>query len=101
VIPVRFTQESLCAYPSPAERLILALTATKPKNPVELVRASRGRLSDGVYVQLERAVSKGLLMCKHGPPPPSGGHPRPYYRPSRLGRRVLRALARGVRRRTA
>lgn len=59
---------------------------------LQLVAASRRRLKRGtVYVTLGRMEEKGYLTSYlEDPPSEAGGMPRRVYRPTALGRRVLK-----------
>jgi len=76
------------------ERLILELLASEgPMFGLQLVERSRGALKRGtVYVTLARLERKGYVDSEQEPPAPGAiGLPRRIYRPTALGRRVLRA----------
>ena len=90
------------------ERLILDLlvSADRPLFGLELVRVSEGRLKRGtVYATLARMQAKGLVTSAQEDLPDGAiGLPRRMFRPTALGKRVLRAwvvlareLALGVR----
>ena len=90
------------------ERLILDLlvSADHPLFGLELVRVSNGRLKRGtVYATLARMQAKGLVTSEQEELPDGAiGLPRRMFRPTPLGKRVLRAwvvlareLALGVR----
>jgi DNA-binding PadR family transcriptional regulator len=79
---------------SPKEALILALLAREGElYGLELVAASDGELRRGtVYVTLARMEEKGYVAAR--PPPKTErtpGLPRPRYRATALGLRVLDA----------
>jgi DNA-binding PadR family transcriptional regulator len=59
---------------------------------LQLVAASKGQLKRGtVYVTLGRMQDKGYLTATPEDAPPAvGGLPRPVYRLTPLGRRMLR-----------
>ena len=79
---------------SDKERLILELLVEHGDlYGLQLVAASHRRLKRGsVYVTLSRMVEKGFVESELGPRAPSDtGLPRPLYRPTALGKRVLRA----------
>ena len=79
---------------SDKERLILELLVEHGDlYGLQLVAASHRRLKRGsVYVTLSRMVEKGFVESEPGPRAPSDtGLPRPLYRPTALGKRVLRA----------
>lgn len=79
---------------SDKERLILELLVEHGDlYGLQLVAASRRRLKRGsVYVTLSRMMEKGFVESGAGPRAPSDtGLPRPLYRPTILGKRVLRA----------
>jgi DNA-binding PadR family transcriptional regulator len=79
---------------SEKEHLILALLVEHGDlYGLQLVAASRRRLKRGsVYVTLGRMVQKGFVESEPGPRAPGDtGLPRPVYRPTALGKRVLRA----------
>jgi DNA-binding PadR family transcriptional regulator len=79
---------------SDKERLILELLVEHGDlYGLQLVAASRRRLKRGsVYVTLSRMAEKGFVESEPGPRAPGdSGLPRPLYRPTALGRRVLRA----------
>jgi DNA-binding PadR family transcriptional regulator len=81
---------------SDKERLILELLVEHGDlYGLQLVAASRRRLKRGsVYVTLSRMTQKGFVESEPGPRAPSDtGLPRPLYRPTALGKRVLRAWA--------
>jgi PadR family transcriptional regulator len=71
----------------PSEKVILSLLiAQGPCYGLELVKASRGRLTrGGIYVTLGRMDEKGLVTSA---PSESG---RRLYRPTALGERALMA----------
>ena len=90
------------------ERLILDLlvSADHPLFGLELVRVSNGSLKRGtVYATLARMQAKGLVTSEQEELPDGAiGLPRRMFRPTPLGKRVLRAwvvlareLALGVR----
>jgi len=90
------------------ERLILDLlvSADHPLFGLELVRVSNGSLKRGtVYATLARMQAKGLVTSQQEELPDGAiGLPRRMFRPTPLGKRVLRAwvvlareLALGVR----
>jgi DNA-binding PadR family transcriptional regulator len=70
-----------------SERVILGLLAARgPSYGLELVKASRGRLTrGGIYVTLGRMEEKGLVTSADG----EAG--RRVYRPTALGERALLA----------
>jgi PadR family transcriptional regulator PadR len=79
---------------SPKETLILELLVEHEEMyGLQLVAASRRRLKRGtVYVTLGRMDDKGFITSRLEPPPDDvGGLPRPVYRATGLGRRVLAA----------
>lgn len=72
---------------------MLRLLAGTEQYGLELVAASDGALKRGtVYVTLARMADKGLVLVRR---PPAGKHeaglPRPRYRASALGQRLLAA----------
>ena len=76
------------------ERFILELlTSEGPMYGLQLVEHSEGALKRGtVYVTLGRMETKGLVASQQEPLPPGGiGLPRRIYRPTALGKRMLRA----------
>jgi DNA-binding PadR family transcriptional regulator len=76
------------------ERLILELLAAEgPQFGLQLVQKSDGALKRGtVYATLARMEAKGLVESEQAPLPEGAiGLPRRIYRPTSLGRRVLRA----------
>jgi PadR family transcriptional regulator PadR len=76
------------------ERLILELLAANgPMYGLQLVEQSERALKRGtVYVTLGRMEAKGLVESQQELPPRGGiGLPRRIYRPTALGKRVLRA----------
>jgi len=76
------------------ERIILELLASNgPMYGLQLVEQSEGALKRGtVYVTLGRMEAKGLVDSQQEPFPAGGiGLPRRIYRPTALGKRVLRA----------
>jgi DNA-binding PadR family transcriptional regulator len=78
---------------SPKELLILDLLAQAGESyGLQLVAASKGQLKRGtVYVTLGRMEDKGYLTATPEDAPPAvGGMPRPVYRLTALGRRMLR-----------
>ena len=86
---------------SPTERLILdLLVGEQEMYGLQLVAASHGRLKRGtVYVTLGRMEDKGFVAAHLEPPPAAeGGMPRPVYRATALGRRVLSVYAHADRR---
>ena len=79
---------------SEKERLILELLVEHGDlYGLQLVAASRRRLKRGsVYVTLSRMADKGFVESELGQRAPGDtGLPRPLYRPTALGKRVLRA----------
>jgi DNA-binding PadR family transcriptional regulator len=70
-----------------SEHVILQLlVAAAPQYGLELVQASRGKLTrGGIYVTLGRMEEKGLVKSTEG----DGG--RRQYRPTALGERALLA----------
>lgn len=59
---------------------------------LELCARSDGALKRGtVYVTLGRMVDKGLLSARKHREPRHAGMPRPRYRPTALGLRLLEA----------
>jgi DNA-binding PadR family transcriptional regulator len=79
---------------SPKELLILELLAEAGElYGLQLVAASNGQLKRGtVYVTLGRMQDKGYLTATpEAAPAAVGGLPRPVYRLTTLGRRMLRA----------
>lgn len=78
---------------SPKELLILELLVRDgDQYGLQLVTASRGRIKRGtVYVTLGRMQDKGYLTATPEDAPVAvGGLPRPVYRLTPLGRRMLR-----------
>jgi len=78
---------------SPKELLILDLLAHAGQlYGLQLVAESKGQLKRGtVYVTLGRMQDKGYLTATPEDAPPAvGGMPRPVYRLTSLGRRMLR-----------
>lgn len=78
----------------PKERLILEmLVSTGRLYGMQLVEQSQGALKRGtVYVTLGRMEAKGYIESEQEPLPQGAiGLPRRIYRPTALGRRVLRA----------
>ncbi len=78
----------------PKERLILELlVADGPQFGLQLVQRSEGALKRGtVYATLARMEAKGFVDSEQEAPVPGAiGLPRRIYRPTALGRRVLRA----------
>jgi len=78
---------------SPKESLILELLLRGDEHyGLQLVAASRRRLKRGtVYVTLGRMEGKGYISSRlEDAPSGEGGLPRRLYRPTALGRRVLR-----------
>ncbi len=76
------------------EELILELLLSEgPMYGLALVERSNGALKRGtVYVTLGRMEAKGLVESMPEPLPPGGiGLPRRVYRPTALGKRMLRA----------
>jgi PadR family transcriptional regulator len=76
------------------ERLILELlVAAAPMYGLQLVERSDGALKRGtVYVTLGRMEAKGLVESDQEALPAGAiGLPRRMYRPTALGKRVLRA----------
>src|SRR5262245_36985023 len=76
------------------EQLILELLASEgPMYGLALVERSGGALKRGtVYVTLGRMEAKGFVESTQEPLPPGGiGLPRRIYRPTTLGKRMLRA----------
>jgi DNA-binding PadR family transcriptional regulator len=76
------------------ERLILELLLELgPTFGLQLVEHSAGTLKRGtVYATLARMESKGLVESEQEALPPGAiGLPRRFYRPTTLGKRVLRA----------
>src|SRR5919197_5954984 len=76
------------------EQLILELlVAEGPMFGLALVERSEGALKRGtVYVTLGRMEAKGLVESQQEPLPLRGiGLPRRIYRPTAVGKRVLRA----------
>ena len=79
---------------SAKERLILdLLCATGPMFGLQLVAESGGALKRGtVYVTLGRMEEKGYVESEQeAARPGAAGLPRRIYRPTALGRRVLKA----------
>jgi DNA-binding PadR family transcriptional regulator len=80
---------------SGTEMLILQLLVAAPKGlyGLELVRSSAGKIKRGtVYVLLMRLEDKGFVTSKDKAPPANvGGPPRPVYRVTGAGQRVLAA----------
>lgn len=79
---------------SSKERLILELLVSSgPLYGLRLVELSEGRLKRGtVYVTLGRMEAKGYVESEQEPAVPGAiGLPRRLYRPTTLGKRVLRA----------
>lgn len=72
---------------------MLRLLAGTEQYGLELVNASDGALKRGtVYVTLARMEEKGLLLVRRPPPGKhEAGLPRPRYRASALGQRLLAA----------
>ncbi len=86
---------------SEKESLILELLSRgQQMYGLQLVATSTGRLKPGtVYVTLGRMEEKGYITSYlEDPPSKAGGLPRRIYRPTPLGRRVLRAWTGGARR---
>jgi PadR family transcriptional regulator, regulatory protein PadR len=78
------------------EQLILELLVSEgAMYGLQLVEHSDGALKRGtVYVTLGRMQAKGLVESEEEPLPPGGiGLPRRLYRPTTLGKRILRAWA--------
>ena len=78
------------------ERLILEfLVSEGPMYGLQLVEHSDGALKRGtVYVTLGRMGVKGLVQSEQEVRPPGAiGLPRRIYRPTALGKRILRAWA--------
>jgi PadR family transcriptional regulator PadR len=78
----------------PKERLILELLVdTGSMFGLQLVDASGGRLKRGtVYVTLKRMETKGYVESEQEDPVPGAiGLPRRLYKPTALGKRVLKA----------
>jgi len=76
------------------ERLILEfLVSNGPMYGLQLVECSDGALKRGtVYVTLGRMEAKGLVESQQEPVLPGAiGLPRRIYRPTALGKRMLRA----------
>jgi PadR family transcriptional regulator PadR len=76
------------------ELLILELLVSEgPMYGLQLVERSAGALKRGtVYVTLGRMESKGIVESEQETPDPGAiGLPRRIYRPTPLGRRMLRA----------
>ena len=76
------------------ERLILELLISDgPMYGLQLVERSDGALKRGtVYVTLGRMESKGFVESEQEPAQPGAiGLPRRIYRPTALGKRMLRA----------
>ncbi len=82
---------------SARESLILSLLIKGDERyGLQLVAESRGRLKRGtVYVTLGRMEDKGYIVCRAPKRrrPIRAALPRRLYRPTALGRRVLRAVA--------
>ena len=79
---------------STTERLILEVLTTHGELfGLAMIERSGGRLKRGtVYVTLGRMQEKGYLDSRQEPLAPGAfGLPRRLYRPSALGRRVLKA----------
>jgi DNA-binding PadR family transcriptional regulator len=77
--------------------LILELLIEQgPLFGLQLVQQSGGALKRGtVYATLARMESKGFVESEQEPQPDGAiGLPRRFYRPTALGKRVLRAWAR-------
>ena len=78
------------------EWLILELLVSEgPMYGLQLVERSDGALKRGtVYVTLGRMESKAFIESEQEQPVPGGiGLPRRIYRPTALGKRMLRAWA--------
>jgi len=78
----------------PKERLILELlAASDPMFGLQLVEASHGALKRGtVYVTLGRMEKKGFIESEQEAAQAGAiGLPRRLYRPTALGRRVMKA----------
>jgi PadR family transcriptional regulator, regulatory protein PadR len=78
----------------PKERLILEfLVASGPMFGLQLVEESDGALKRGtVYVTLGRMEQKGFIESEQETAQPGAiGLPRRLYRPTALGKRVLKA----------
>ena len=78
------------------EQLILGLLVSEgPMYGLQLVERSDGALKRGtVYVTLGRMEVKGLVQSEQEVRPPGAiGLPRRIYRPTALGKRILRAWA--------
>jgi PadR family transcriptional regulator, regulatory protein PadR len=76
------------------ERLILELLVSEgPMYGLQLVERSDGALKRGtVYVTLGRMEAKGFIESEQELPLPGAiGLPRRIYRPTALGKRMLRA----------
>ena len=93
-------RHSLLPRLSDKEQLILELLAEHGElYGLQLVAASRRRLKRGsVYVTLGRMAEKGFVESRPGTRAPGDtGLPRPLYRPTALGKAVLRAWATAAR----
>ena len=77
------------------ERLILEMLVSNddPMFGLQMVAASRGKLKRGsVYVTLQRMEQKGFIESEQEPHRAGAiGLPRRIYRPTALGKRVLKA----------
>lgn len=80
---------------SRTEALILrALIANGPLYGLQLARKSNGAIKrNSVYVLLSRLVDKGYIVSEEGAEVPArGGMPRPLYRATGLGQRMIEAI---------
>ena len=79
--------------PAKEREILELLVSTGPMFGLQLVDASGGRLKRGtVYVTLGRMEQKGYIESEQETPPAEPiGLPRRIYRPTSLGKRVLRA----------
>jgi DNA-binding PadR family transcriptional regulator len=84
---------ALPTLPAKEREILELLVATGPMFGLQLVDASGGRLKRGtVYVTLGRMEQKGYIESKQETQPVEPiGLPRRIYRPTSLGKRVLRA----------
>ncbi len=79
--------------PQKEQRILELLVSEGPMYGLQLVERSDGALKRGtVYVTLGRMEVKGLVQSEQEARPPGAiGLPRRTYRPTALGKRMLRA----------
>lgn len=79
-------------FSTKTESIVLALLQDGEKYGLELIKASGGKLKRGtIYVTLGRLEERGLVKSRTDKKAEHPGLPRPLYRLTDAGKRVLEA----------